>query len=167
MTLMSMAVQLSACLGPAAYVGIMSSATAAASAAGVPAAQASAEGFAVAMIAALVVAAAGLCRRLLLRPLHEAPSAVESRGDSAAFVEALQRFSALEYNGGNGGETRRRGPPLLRKGWLHGRHHRGRLHLEERGVGAVGGGAPAHVLSHSLHYGSGVFEGIRCYQDAR
>ena len=59
-TLMSMAVQLSACLGPAAYVGIMSSATAAASAAGAPAAQASAEGFAGAMIAALVVAAAGL-----------------------------------------------------------------------------------------------------------
>ena len=55
-----MAVQLSACLGPAAYVGIMSSATAAASAAGAPAAQASAEGFAGAMIAALVVAAAGL-----------------------------------------------------------------------------------------------------------
>ena len=53
-TLMSMAVQLSACLGPAAYVGIMGSATAA------PAAQASAEGFAGAMIAALVVAAAGL-----------------------------------------------------------------------------------------------------------
>lgn len=59
-TLMSMAVQLSACLGPAAYVGIMSSATAAASAAGAPAAQASAEGFAGAMAAALVVAAAGL-----------------------------------------------------------------------------------------------------------
>lgn len=59
-TLMSMAVQLSACLGPAAYVGIMSSATAAASAAGAPAAQASAGGFAGAMIAALVVAAAGL-----------------------------------------------------------------------------------------------------------
>lgn len=59
-TLMSMAVQLSACLGPAAYVGIMSSATAAASAAGAPAAQASAEGFAGAMIVALVVAAAGL-----------------------------------------------------------------------------------------------------------
>lgn len=59
-TLMSMAVQLSACLGPAAYIGIMSSATAAAAAADVPAAQASAEGFAVAMIAALVVAAAGL-----------------------------------------------------------------------------------------------------------
>lgn len=59
-TLMSMAVQLSACLGPAAYIGIMSSATAAASAAGAPAAQASAEGFAGAMIAALVVAAAGL-----------------------------------------------------------------------------------------------------------
>lgn len=59
-TLMSMAVQLSACLGPAAYVGIMSSATAAASAAGAAAAQASAEGFAGAMIAALVVAAAGL-----------------------------------------------------------------------------------------------------------
>ena len=59
-TLMSMAVQLSACLGPAAYIGIMSSATAAAAAAGVPAAQASAEGFAGAMIAALVVAAAGL-----------------------------------------------------------------------------------------------------------
>ena len=59
-TLMSMAVQLSACLGPAAYVGIMGSATAAASAAGAPAAKASAEGFAGAMIAALVVAAAGL-----------------------------------------------------------------------------------------------------------
>lgn len=59
-TLMSMAVQLSACLGPAAYVGIMSSATASAAAAGAPAAQASAEGFAAAMIAALVVAAAGL-----------------------------------------------------------------------------------------------------------
>lgn len=59
-TLMSMAVQLSACLGPAAYIGIMSSATAAASSAGAPAAQASAEGFAGAMIAALVVAAAGL-----------------------------------------------------------------------------------------------------------
>lgn len=59
-TLMSMAVQLSACLGPAAYVGIVGSATAAASAAGAPAAQASAEGFAGAMIAALVVAAAGL-----------------------------------------------------------------------------------------------------------
>lgn len=59
-TLMSTAVQLSACLGPAAYVGIMGSATAAASAAGAPAAQASAEGFAGAMIAALVVAAAGL-----------------------------------------------------------------------------------------------------------
>ena len=24
--------------------------------------------------------------------------------------------------------------------------------------------ATTHVLSHSLHYGSGVFEGIRCYQ---
>ena len=59
-TLMSMAVQLSACLGPAAYVGIMGSATASAAAAGVPAAQASAEGFATAMAAALVVAAAGL-----------------------------------------------------------------------------------------------------------
>lgn len=59
-TLMSMAVQLSACLGPAAYVGIMSSATASAASAGAPAAQASAEGFAAAMAAALVVAAAGL-----------------------------------------------------------------------------------------------------------
>lgn len=59
-TLMSMAVQLSACLGPAAYVGIMSSATASAAAAGASTAQASAEGFAAAMAAALVVAAAGL-----------------------------------------------------------------------------------------------------------
>ena len=25
--------------------------------------------------------------------------------------------------------------------------------------------ATTHVLSHSLHYGSGVFEGIRCYQN--
>lgn len=64
-TLMSMAVQLSACLGPAAYVGIMSSATASAAAAGAPAAQASAEGFAAAMIAALVVAAAGLVAAVL------------------------------------------------------------------------------------------------------
>lgn len=59
-TLMSMAVQLSACLGPAAYIGIMSSATASATVAGAPAAQASAEGFASAMVAALVVATAGL-----------------------------------------------------------------------------------------------------------
>lgn len=27
------------------------------------------------------------------------------------------------------------------------------------------GEATTHVLSHSLHYGSGVFEGIRCYKD--
>ena len=27
------------------------------------------------------------------------------------------------------------------------------------------GGATTHILSHSLHYGSGVFEGIRCYQN--
>lgn len=27
--------------------------------------------------------------------------------------------------------------------------------------------ATTHVLSHSLHYGSGVFEGIRCYQDPK
>ena len=25
--------------------------------------------------------------------------------------------------------------------------------------------ATTHVLSHSLHYGSGVFEGIRCYKN--
>ena len=25
--------------------------------------------------------------------------------------------------------------------------------------------ATTHILSHSLHYGSGVFEGIRCYQN--
>ena len=25
--------------------------------------------------------------------------------------------------------------------------------------------ATTHVLSHSLHYGSGVFEGLRCYKD--
>lgn len=59
-TLMSMAVQLSACLGPAAYVGIMSSATASAASGGATASQASAGGFATAMAAALVVAAAGL-----------------------------------------------------------------------------------------------------------
>ena len=27
--------------------------------------------------------------------------------------------------------------------------------------------AKAHVLSHGLHYGSGVFEGIRCYETPR
>src|SRR3954464_14478071 len=27
--------------------------------------------------------------------------------------------------------------------------------------------AQTHVLSHALHYGTGVFEGIRCYQTAR
>lgn len=27
--------------------------------------------------------------------------------------------------------------------------------------------ATTHILSHSLHYGSGVFEGIRCYQDPK
>ena len=58
-TLMSMAVQLSACLGPATYIGVMSAATARAAAAGAPAAQASAEGFACAMAVAAVVAACG------------------------------------------------------------------------------------------------------------
>ena len=27
--------------------------------------------------------------------------------------------------------------------------------------------AQTHVLSHGLHYGTGVFEGIRCYETAR
>lgn len=58
-TLMSMAVQLSACLGPATYIGIMSAATAASAAAGAAAPQASAEGFAFAMAAATVVALTG------------------------------------------------------------------------------------------------------------
>lgn len=58
-TLMSMAVQLSACLGPATYIGIMSAATAASAAAGAPASRASSEGFAFAMAAAAVVALVG------------------------------------------------------------------------------------------------------------
>lgn len=58
-TLMSMAVQLSACLGPATYIGVMTSAATAAAAIGVPAAQASAEGFAAAMAVAAVVAGVG------------------------------------------------------------------------------------------------------------
>lgn len=59
-SLMSMAVQLAACLGPAAYVGVMSSAAARAAAGGAAAGAASAMGFAWAMGAALVVAVAGL-----------------------------------------------------------------------------------------------------------
>ncbi|MEC4185198.1 MFS transporter [Adlercreutzia sp. R21] len=58
-SLMSMAVQLSACLGPAAYIGVMSAASVTATAAGVPAAQASAEGFAVAMAVSAAVAFIG------------------------------------------------------------------------------------------------------------
>lgn len=58
-TLMSMAVQLSACLGPAAYIGIMSSVSAASASAGATAARASAEGFAAAMGVSAVVAALG------------------------------------------------------------------------------------------------------------
>ena len=27
--------------------------------------------------------------------------------------------------------------------------------------------AQVHVLTHGLHYGTGVFEGIRCYETAR
>lgn len=57
--LMSMAVQLSACLGPAMYIGIMTSRATTAAAAGASAAQASAEGFAAAMAAAAVVAGIG------------------------------------------------------------------------------------------------------------
>ena len=38
-----------------------------------------------------------------------------------------------------------------------------RLHLEERRL-VPWAEATCHVLSHSLHYGSGVFEGIRCYK---
>lgn len=58
-TLMSMAVQLSACLGPALYIGVMSAATAGIAAAGTPAAQASAEGFACAMTVAAAIALTG------------------------------------------------------------------------------------------------------------
>ena len=64
-TLMSIAVQLSACLGPAAYVGIMSSVSAGAAAAGTPVAQASAEGFAAAMAASAVVAGVGCAVALI------------------------------------------------------------------------------------------------------
>lgn len=73
--LMSMAVQLSACLGPAAYIGIMSSASAVAAAGGAPAAQASAEGFAAAMAASAVVAAAGCAAALIYaRKLRRSPA---------------------------------------------------------------------------------------------
>ncbi|MEC4174840.1 MFS transporter [Adlercreutzia sp. R7] len=58
-SLMSMAVQLSACLGPAAYIGVMSAASVTATAAGAPAAQASAEGFAAAMAVSAAVAFIG------------------------------------------------------------------------------------------------------------
>ena len=58
-TLMSMAVQLSACLGPALYIGIMSAASSAAVTGGAAPATASAEGFACAMAVSAVVAAAG------------------------------------------------------------------------------------------------------------
>ncbi|WP_296012172.1 MFS transporter [uncultured Adlercreutzia sp.] len=64
-TLMSMAVQLAACLGPAAYVGIMSSASAAAANAGVAPAAASSAGFAWAMVAALAVALFGAAAAFL------------------------------------------------------------------------------------------------------
>lgn len=58
-TLMSMAVQLSACLGPALYIGVMSAATAAFTATGAPAAQASAAGFACALAVAAAIALTG------------------------------------------------------------------------------------------------------------
>ncbi len=58
-TLMSMAVQLSACLGPALYIGVMSAATAAFAVTGAPAAQASAEGFACALAVAAAIALTG------------------------------------------------------------------------------------------------------------
>ena len=58
-TLMSMAVQLSACLGPALYIGVMSAAATGIAAAGTPAAQASAEGFAAAMAVAAAIALTG------------------------------------------------------------------------------------------------------------
>lgn len=67
-TLMSMAVQLAACLGPATYVGIMSTAAAQVAAEGAIASAASATGFAWAMAAALLVALAGfLCALLYAR----------------------------------------------------------------------------------------------------
>ena len=70
---MSMAVQLSACLGPATYIGVMSAATAGAEASGAPAAQASAEGFAVAMTVATAVAACGFASAIAYaRFMHRA-----------------------------------------------------------------------------------------------
>lgn len=59
-TLMSLVLQLAACLGPAAYVGVMSAGSSWASTSGASAAVASATGFSWALLAALVVVAAGI-----------------------------------------------------------------------------------------------------------
>ena len=61
--------------------------------------------------------------------------------ESGILPPSWKRFSAL-VRWSTMAETaaRREGARrfFLGKGWLHGRHHRGRLHLEERRDGAVG-----------------------------
>lgn len=57
--LMTTVVQIAACIGPSLYVGIMSSGQAAAAAGGADAAQAAADGFSLAMLAAVAVATLG------------------------------------------------------------------------------------------------------------
>lgn len=59
-SLMGMALQLAACLGPATYVGIMSTVAASAQAAGESAVQASSQGFGAAMAVAAVICLCGL-----------------------------------------------------------------------------------------------------------
>lgn len=59
-SLMGMALQLAACLGPATYVGIMSAVTANAQGAGAPLAQAASDGFGAAMAVAAVLCLCGL-----------------------------------------------------------------------------------------------------------
>lgn len=73
-SLMGMALQLAACLGPATYVGIMSTVVASAQAAGEGAVQASSQGFGAAMAVAAVICLCGLCVAIVYaRRMRETP----------------------------------------------------------------------------------------------
>ena len=73
------------------------------------------------------------------------------------------RFSRLEYNkranrtGNRTSEASEKGQPMADITEVD--------YIWKNGELIPWADATTHILSHSLHYGSGVFEGIRCYQN--
>ena len=82
-------------------------------------------------------------------------------------MELLFRFSVLEYNGPCSRCARDEGFSSLRKGWFHCPTSPRSITSGRTGSWCRGRRRRRMSCPHSLHYGSGVFEGIRCYKSAR